>query len=99
MIDLSNLLPGDPISALVPTGQEVGATTNPVGAMTAPGTAPAAPHPDGDAPVVDAVAHEHNEMTLRDGHDTQLDGGKPVLRSGSWNDFGGGPAPRGYRHP
>lgn len=92
--DLSHLLPGDPISALVPTGQATGAQTG-NNAGTAPGTVPAAPHADNPAPHVDAV--EHTETTLKDGHDAGLDGGKPMLRTGSWNNLGGGPAPRGYR--
>jgi hypothetical protein len=76
MIDLSHLL-GDPISALVPTGQ---ATADQRGnqAQTAPGSVPAAPHADNPAPVVEAIAH--TETALKDGHDTGLDGGPPMLK-------------------
>lgn len=40
----------------------------------------------------------HERTVLEDGNDTGLDGGRPVLRTGGWNDMGGGPAPEGYRH-
>jgi hypothetical protein len=94
MQDLSSLLPGDPISALIPTGQ---ATADQRGnqAQTAPGSVPSAPHADNPAPSVDAQPHQRT--TLKDGHDAGLDGGKPVLKMGQWNNFGGGPEPRGYR--
>lgn len=45
MIDLTSLLPGDPISALTPTSQAGGnVTTSNENAMTAPGDVPAADH-------------------------------------------------------
>ena len=95
--DLSHLLNPDPISALCPTSQAAFSQSG-NNAHTAPGTVPAAPHSDNPAPVVEAINHGHNEETLRDGHDTGLDGGRPMLVTGSWNNFGGGPAPKGYRN-
>jgi hypothetical protein len=65
MIDLSNLLPGDPISALVPTGQtQTSTVTDNANARTAPGSEPAAPNLDSHpAPVVEAQQHSETVVT------------------------------------
>ena len=94
--DLSHLLAGGPFSALAPTSQVTGTQTG-NNANTAPGTPPSAPHADNPSPVVAAIDHGHNEETLRDGNDAGLDGGRPMLRVGGWNNMGGGSAPRGFR--
>ena len=86
MQDLSGLLNPDPISALTPTGQVTGWQSG-NNAHTSPGTVPSAPHTDNPAPSVDAI--EHTETVLKDGHDSGLDGGKPMLRMGQWNNLGG----------
>lgn len=91
--NLSHLLPGDPISALVPTGQGGGnQVTDLSHARTAPGSQPSTPYTslDGEiidhpAPVVGAV--DHQRTVLEDGHDVGLDGGKPVLKLGTWNNL------------
>jgi hypothetical protein len=87
MIDLSSMFDADPVAALCPTGQTTGAQADNRNARTAPGTVPAAPHADQPAVVVGAL--EHQRAVIEDGHDTSLDGGKPVLNTDEWTNTPG----------
>jgi hypothetical protein len=92
MENLSHLLGPDPVSALCPTSQAAGnMTSSNRDAMTAPGGRPVDPLPDrseqGD-PEIDTTGHARTTVT--DGRDTGLNGGRPVLRRGEWNDLTGG---------
>lgn len=84
MESLSHLLPGGPISALVPTSQAGGnMQSSSEQAATAPGSEPVDPLPDrasqGD-PHVEATAHDRTVVTHAD---------RPVIRMGQWNDLRG----------
>lgn len=95
MQDLSHLLPGDPVSCLVPTSQSGGnQVVSNANARTAPGSEPSTPytslagevigHP---APDVQAIDHSQRVAVER-GHS------RPArIALGQWNDMGGGPGP------
>ena len=80
MIDLSHLLPGDPISALAPTSQSGGNVAHGNRAMTAPGGEPATAEAEvHSAPQIEAQAHETSVLP-----ETR---GKPSIRLGQWNEM------------
>ena len=72
MQDLSNILPGDPVSCLVPTSQAGGnQVSSNANARTAPGSQPSTPFRSFDNEVIDheppaVVAEVHTRVTVTD---------------------------------
>lgn len=93
MEDLSGLLPGGRVGCLVPTSQAGGNQPAHSGdAQTAPGTPSPSINQDDVINPPFASALDHERTVLKDGHDTGMDGGKPMLRMGQWNDMRGSDA-------
>ena len=104
MQDLSaTIFPDGPISALVPSSQSDGGEPHRNRAMTAPGIDPPLEvvripgEIDVHGPPA-VSADQHARVTVTDGGDSGLRGGRPLLVRGGWNDMGGGGAPEGYRN-
>ena len=81
--------PGDPVSALAPTGQGAGGVTSRENASAAPGSAPAAVNAGDKFPV---VAREV-DVTAYDGRQLEHGEGEPPGRS--WDDLSGRRQPWG----